>query len=616
MKRITFLFLLAALLIPLSAVQLYPVDLKKGTYVQSPPSVSELAVTINLLGEKGDVYGPGKEIRFSFRTTKDAYVIIYNIDSEGYVNLLWPEDGRLVMSEGHKTYFLPDPAKDVHWETGGKTGVEYIHALAVSKPGRINGDELSFLAGNDRLSEDKRFRIDMDPFLAFNSIDEELVSGAEQERPATDYTYFHINRRVEYPRYLCSKCHSPEKLPDPYAMECPEIVIEKVAYDEDPHYPYPPLYDIRHVGEKDQEDDYYSSGRYSEKWLGEEADEHYGDYEASEDTHIYLSMGYGNYGYPFYSYWPYYRPYFPVYYWDPFWWDFSWNVYWGYYDWWPSYGWAYSPNYYYWTYYSRYPWWGCGHDWAQSDHRHRPVLAERTITKRYIDYQRTNTGLHRTRTLADSRLMKVRTESAMNRIERVNLQKRMLERSLDRTELLRPERGASRNREMERRIIYGGPRVGRESGRSLDGNARSRQLERSRNAIDARKPRSERQTENRDAPQTRENPSRERKNESGRDAIKRSTPERRSPDAGRRDSPPSRSSDSPKRERSKSGNRSDSNVDKRRTSGFSTSTVQRSSPAPSRHYSAPAQSVSRSRLPAPTAARSASAPAATRSRSR
>jgi hypothetical protein len=369
MKRITFLFLLAALLIPLSAVQLYPVDLKKGTYVQSPPSVSELAVTINLLGEKGDVYGPGKEIRFSFRTTKDAYVIIYNIDSEGYVNLLWPEDGRLVMSEGHKTYFLPDPAKDVHWETGGKTGVEYIHALAVSKPGRINGDELSFLAGNDRLSEDKRFRIDMDPFLAFNSIDEELVSGAEQERPATDYTYFHINRRVEYPRYLCSKCHSPEKLPDPYAMECPEIVIEKVAYDEDPHYPYPPLYDIRHVGEKDQEDDYYSSGRYSEKWLGEEADEHYGDYEASEDTHIYLSMGYGNYGYPFYSYWPYYRPYFPVYYWDPFWWDFSWNVYWGYYDWWPSYGWAYSPNYYYWTYYSRYPWWGCGHDWAQSDHQ-------------------------------------------------------------------------------------------------------------------------------------------------------------------------------------------------------------------------------------------------------
>ena len=617
MKRIAFLLLLAAVLIPLSTAHLYPVDLKKGTHVQNPPSVSELAVAINLLGEKGDVYRPGKEIRFSFQTTKDAYVIIYNIDSEGYVNLLWPEDGRLVMSEGRKTYFLPDPSKDVHWETGDKTGVEYVHALAVSKPDRINGDELYFLAGNDRLPEAKRFHIDMDPFVAFNSIDEELVTGAEQEPPATDYTYFHINRRVEYPRYLCSKCHSPEKLPDPYAMECPEIVIEKVAYDEDPHYPYPPLYDIRHVGEKDKEEDYYSSERYSEKWLDEDTDENYGNYEDSEDTHVYLSIGYGNSGYPFRPYWPYYEPYFPVYYWDPFWWGFSWNMYWGDYYSWPVYGWAYSP-YAYWAHnYYRYPWWGCDRDRMRCDYGYRPILAGRTTTRRYIDYRRTNTDLHRTRTLADSRLMKAKTENIVRRLDRSNLQKRVMERGLNRSELVRPEQSAVRSRETERRIIYGGERAKRESGRTTERSVRSsRQTERTRGAIGTRSSRSDRQAGSRNSPQTRDNSSRERR-DSGRDAIQRNTPEKRSSDADRRSSSRTLSSDSSTREESKSNGKSDSNVDRRRTSGFSTSAVQRSGPAPSSHSSsASARPASQSRVSAPAVTRSASAPAATKSRSR
>ncbi len=613
MKRASFLFLLAALVISLFSSQLHPIDLKKGKYIQSRPSVSELAVTVNLLGEKGDVYGPGKEIRFSFQTTKDAYVVAYNIDSDGYIHLLWPEDGRIVMSEGRKTYFAPDPAQDTHWETGNKTGVEYIHALAVSKRERISEDELYFLAKNDRLSEEKRFHIDMDPFLAFNTVDEELVSDAEKEPPATDYTYFYVNRKVEYPRYLCSKCHSPEKLPDPYAMECSEIVIEKLAYDEDPHFPYPPLYDIRHVGEKSKEEDYYSSDRYSEKWLDEGKDEDYGDFEDRADTRVYLSFDFGHYGYPFNPYWPFYQPYFPVYYWDPIWWDYSWSIYWGDYNWWPTYGWWYRP-YDYWAYNNRYPWWRCDRDdWC--NYGHRPILAERTVTKRYVDYRRTNTDLQRTRALADSRLMKVKTENAVRRVERSNLRKRVMERGLDRTELNRQERSAARNRETGRRIIYGGDRLKRESGRGGDRTIRSREMERGPGAIDTRSPRSERKVENRSAPRTRGESTRERKDDSGRNVIKRYTPEKRSPDVDRKDSTRSKSSGSSTREKSKSSDKSGPNVEKKRISGFSASSVQRSSPAPSRYNSVPGHSVSRGSGSAPAPARNASSPAVNRSRS-
>ncbi|MDD4856964.1 MAG: DUF4384 domain-containing protein, partial [Candidatus Krumholzibacteria bacterium] len=237
MKRITFLFLLAILLMPLLASRISPIDLKSGSYIADKPDPSEFAVNINLLGEQGGLYRSGEEIRLSFQTTKDAYVIVYDIDVDGNVQLLYPGDGHPAASVGRMMFFLPVPGKNVHWTTGGKTGVEYIHAIAVADRNRINEDELYFLAQNDRLSDEKRFRVDLDPYLAFNMIDEQLVSGAQDDPPATDFTYFYINKRVDYPRYLCSKCHSPQKLPDPYAMECPEVVIEKISYDEEPSYP-------------------------------------------------------------------------------------------------------------------------------------------------------------------------------------------------------------------------------------------------------------------------------------------------------------------------------------------------------------------------------------------
>ena len=205
MKRTTFLFLLAALLIPLSASRLLSVDLKKGSRAPGAPGMSGLSVSVELRGEKGDVFRPGSEIGVSFETTEDAYVVIYNVDSDGYVHLLYPEDGRPVLSEGRKTHFLPEPGTGVYWEAGGRTGIEYIHAIAVKDDSRLDEDELYFLSQNDRIAESKRFRIDLDPFLAFNMIDEELVRDAETIPLATDHTYFYINRHVDYPRYICAK---------------------------------------------------------------------------------------------------------------------------------------------------------------------------------------------------------------------------------------------------------------------------------------------------------------------------------------------------------------------------------------------------------------------------
>jgi hypothetical protein len=575
MKRIAFLFLLAILLIPLFTSRISPIDLKSGSYPAITPDPNEFAVNINLLGEKGELYRSGEEIRLSFQTTKDAYVIVYDLDAEGNVQLLYPEDGHPVASVGRMMFFLPVPGKNVHWTAGGTTGVEYIHAVAVTDRSRINEDELYFLARNDRLSDEKRFCVDLDPYLAFNMIDEELVSGAENAPPATDFTYFYINKRVEYPRYLCSKCHSPQKLPDPYAMECPEVVIEKISYDEEPHYPYPPLYAVTHSGEESDENS-FTSDRYGDSLLDEDADRA-GDTE--EDTHLYLSI---------YSGYPWFRSYYPycginLIGFDPFYWDVWWGSGWwgiGGFYWWPGCGWWYPPSSY-WAYHYPYPGWGHGDGWGWNRHdrnwagggpEHRPLYGGRTIAKRYIDYTRTATETNRNRAIAGSRLIKTRNSEVAGRIERTNLERRTTGNNLVRT-AIRDNQRAATIRESKRTVVHGVDRVNRSAGGAVIRTSRWKSIDRTHQ--------SDRAVERRSIQRTREESAGGRSSGAKRDVIRGSAPQRKSSRSGRNDSTSRGSSISPT-------NRESGNAGPGSDAARPTSRGTSQAPAPARTTSAPA----------------------------
>jgi hypothetical protein len=625
MKRIAFLFLLAVLIVSLTS-QSHAVDLKKGSVISSTPGPGELAVNINLLGEKGAVYIPGNEIRLSFQTTKDAYVVLYDVDVDGNVQLLYPEDGHLVLSEGHKAYFMPPPGNGVIWTAGQTTGVEYIHAVAVTDPARINDNELYFLARNGSLSDDKQFRVDLDPYLAFNMIDEQLVNGAENDPPATDFTYFFINKHVEYPRYLCSKCHSPEKLPDPYAMECPEIVIEKISYEEEPHYPYPPLYDVKHVAEKTNEDTTYSSDRYSDKWVNKDADTDNGD-NNGDATHPYLTVDYA--GHPFWGSWGPTLIAFDPFYWDPFWWDFNWGCNWSDNYWWPSYGWWYPPSYY-WSYHYRYPWWGPRwNDWSYgqwdggwSGRNWRPIYGGHNAVKRPLDYARTNADIHRVRAVAGSRLAQTENRDVSRRLVRSTLERSVIQRTVGRT-AVEGRTGLVRNRELTRTRIYGNEGERRGSSPTANRDLRARESGRTREPVNRRLPSVYQGTNARGVDRSRGESPRQRSGEGGRDVIRHADPGRRSSDSGRGESTRSRSSESPARGRSGSVERSGWGGDRRRVSSdISMNRYGRDgsrgwSSAPARGYGGGVQTVSRASGPAAASARTSGAQAsAGRSRSR
>jgi len=466
------------------ATSLHSVEIKKSTPSVSTGYADELMVSVRVAGGNGSVLEPGERVNLTFQTNRDAYVVLYNIDSEGFVNLLYPRDGKPSMVEGNKVYFLPEVGSGLQWVTEGSTGVEYIHAVAVTDRSAIREQELYFLAQNGNQPEEERFRIDGDPFLSFNMIDEEIVGNAKDFPPATGYTYFYINRAVEYPRYLCSKCHAPGKLTDPYNMDCPEIVVQRYEYEEDVSYPYPPLFDITYTdGGEDR--DYYASSKYIDRHFED-------DYEEYDDTTpIYLSIYYSNYSYPYRYYWPSYRTFWTSYHYNPYLWDYYW--YWDfgfsyyftdyYYHYWPFYTW-YSPYSYYWTWdYYRYDNWRY-YDCCYRDYR--PLYSDRTLVKRTIDYTATNTDLLRDRVISKSplsqreagnyarRAVDSRTvdknygRSTSERITGSHLADRATRKTITRSAEYRNRIVTPKQRDPEKRIVHGSERSRDAAARSSD----------------------------------------------------------------------------------------------------------------------------------------------------
>ena len=412
-ERTTLLLICAVLAITFLATPLHSVEINTSRATAAPRYGDELMVSVRVTGGDGTVFEQGDRVKLSFQTSEDAYVILFNIDSEGYINLLYPSNGELRRSKANKVYFLPENGSGQYWSIGGATGVEYIHAVAVRDRSTVREEELRYLADDRRRPENDRLRIDGDPYLAFNSIDENIVKGARENPPATGHTYFFINREVDYPRYLCSKCHAPGKLTDPYNMDCPEIVVERFAYETEPQYPYPPLFDITYeTGETG--DDYYISDKYAEKYYEEQ--------ESGSEPDIYLSIYYSDYSYPYRYYYPYNR--FSTY--DPFWFDFYW--YWDfgftgfytgyYYHYWPFASWYY-PSYYsaYW-YPSYYPYpyydWGYYYPPDCTYPSYRPIHSDRSISKRTtLDYASTQTDIMRDTAISGSALMRSKSRASV-----------------------------------------------------------------------------------------------------------------------------------------------------------------------------------------------------------
>ncbi len=95
----------------------------------------DLEVDIWTDKDDGSNYLEGDEITIYFRASRDAYVTIYDLDTRGNVNLLFPADPRdNNYIEGDVVYVIPDRGDDYALTLEGPPGWERIQIVASAYP--------------------------------------------------------------------------------------------------------------------------------------------------------------------------------------------------------------------------------------------------------------------------------------------------------------------------------------------------------------------------------------------------------------------------------------------------------------------------------------------------
>jgi hypothetical protein len=220
-------------------VAVLAVVLPEATYAvtnNNTASYNTNGISLEMFDPAGSVYQQGESVSFAVRSDRDAYVVVFNIDTEGYVHLLYPRNSKSIQSfVGGVSYSIPT-GTDMDLLVTGKTGIEFVFAVSISDRSVINTDQLATLLQDETRPSSERYRVTGDPFLAANRIANRIISGiAYTKDESIAYTYFYVNAAVDYPRYLCLECEAQGQ--DPYSRE--NVWVATSAFDNADRLSYP-----------------------------------------------------------------------------------------------------------------------------------------------------------------------------------------------------------------------------------------------------------------------------------------------------------------------------------------------------------------------------------------
>lgn len=170
--------------------------------------------------EEGDVLQRGEKFTVGFQANQDAYAVVYRIDAEGRVAVLWPrsrfDDG--FVFGGHE-YLLPVSGAR-RLVASGETGEGFVEAVVSSYPFDLRDLELDF--HHEFTDQPWNFQVTGDPFLAMNEVNY-VVTGLEDsgDYVITNHLSYYVHQAVEHPRFLCGQCHFEEDVAyHPYQDTC------------------------------------------------------------------------------------------------------------------------------------------------------------------------------------------------------------------------------------------------------------------------------------------------------------------------------------------------------------------------------------------------------------
>ncbi len=198
--------------------------------IQPLAHVRKLDADVWINKDEGGVYRPGESMRVYFRTSGDAYLLVFNIDTDGYIHLIYPYGaGDTPFVEGGRSYRIPARSDPYDLVADGPPGVEYVVAVASPYPFQnlpwyLSGDRADGASRDGRSDENsdetEAGYITGDPYVGIDRIIRRVAPPGREDQLATSETYFYIERRVEYPRYVCADCHIHPYFFDPYVTAC------------------------------------------------------------------------------------------------------------------------------------------------------------------------------------------------------------------------------------------------------------------------------------------------------------------------------------------------------------------------------------------------------------
>lgn len=200
------------------------------------PANTDVEVRIWLDQGAEPVFRRGDRSRIYYRVSRDAYVAIFHISTDGLVTLVQPrtpESGTYVRGgREYRLLFATGP----YWHVDEYPGMGYFFAVASPQPLDLSAVPFSRRQGSWDLSQ-VGSQIHRDPHSAMDDFVAWLMPGWERLPYGLDFSSYNVGGTFEYPRFLCYDCHTfrPYTTWDPYRYSCTSFRV--VIYDDPYYYP-------------------------------------------------------------------------------------------------------------------------------------------------------------------------------------------------------------------------------------------------------------------------------------------------------------------------------------------------------------------------------------------
>jgi len=201
--------------------------------IHAPARRSVERARVSVWADREDPFRRGDAARVYLSAERAAHVAVFRVDTDGRIGVLFPRE------PWGDTYVRGGRQLEV---TGGRGGRAFIvdddpgigYLFAVASPDPLDFEEIArrdhwdyrAIAGG---------RIRGDPYVALADLAERLAPGGDYDY---DINPYYVERRYDYPRFVCYDCHAYAKYDewDPYRRACARFRV--VIYDDPRYYPY------------------------------------------------------------------------------------------------------------------------------------------------------------------------------------------------------------------------------------------------------------------------------------------------------------------------------------------------------------------------------------------